>query len=131
MYNPNFATKLLTTLFILPISLGGAAEASTVHHLHEGLTTYRNDGISEIITTDGETLVCMTEAHTAAWPIPGGKGEEGAAYTSSEDRSAVSSVLYNRNTSAISDQVTHGQDNTVQYGYTLSQAHSSYVNGCF
>ena len=29
MFNPNFATKVLTTLFILPISLGGAAEAAS------------------------------------------------------------------------------------------------------
>ena len=131
MFNPNFATKVLTTLFILPISLGGAAEASTVHHLHEGLTSYRNDGVSEIITTDGNRMVCMTEAYSAAWPLPGGKGEEGAALMESSTRSTVSSVLYDENTSKIRDTITHSDDRTSQYGYTLGQAHSSYVNGCF
>ena len=126
--NKTLRNTLITAAAIATCAFGSKAEASTVHHLHEGLTSYRNDGISEIITTDGQNIVCMTEAHTAAWPLPGGKGEEGAAMMDSSTRGTVSSVLYNK--TPIS-RVSHGEDNVARYGYTLGQAHSAYVAGCF
>ena len=60
MFNPNMITKILTTLVILPISLGTPAEASTPKNYGAHVGTCNEHGW---IVSKGEVTISIGKSH--------------------------------------------------------------------